>query len=214
MKHRQQAGMMDAWRVLASAVDDVRSIGVHLVGLNILWFFTSCLIITAPPATAALYAMTREMGYRHPIEWQDFFRFLRRYFWVSWRWGLVNLLAVLITSANLFFYQNFDPPTAFILRGIWISLFILWIIIQMYCFPVLLEQQEPSVRLALLNASVLVLRHPRFTLIFALVTFTFSIASIAVIYFWFFFTVALLCYFCNRGVWYLTRIEKGEEVEV
>jgi uncharacterized membrane protein YesL len=206
--------VVDAWRVLASAVNDIRDIGVYLVLLNILWFFACILIITAPPATAALYAMTREMGYRNRREWKDFFRYLHQYFWISWRWGLINFVAVAIYAANLIFYESFERPIDFLGRGVWTVIFLLWILVQMYCFPVLMEQEQPRVRTAIRNGWVLVLRHPLFTLVFAMVLVTFTIASIAVAYFWVFFTVSLLCYFYNRGVWYLTHLERGEEPEL
>lgn len=203
--------MFNAWQVLGSAVTDVRDIGVYLVVYNILWFFISVPVITAPPATAALYAITREMGYRRRVEWHDFFHFMRQYFWVAWRWGLLNLAAVGIYAANLLFYGQFDPPVDFLGRGFWTAAFLLWLLVQMYCFPVLLEQEKPHLRSALRNALVLILRHTAYTLTFALVAAAFIVASVMVAYFWIFFTVALLMYFYNRGVWYLVRLERGED---
>ena len=208
---RRRATLIDAWAVIGSAIADVRDIGVYLVVLNIVWFFSSALIITAPPATAALYAITREFGFGNRVDWQDFFRLMRRYFWTGWRWGLLNILAVLIYGANLLFYTNQQPPFNLLGRGIWTSAFLMWIITQMYCFPVLLEQERPVVRIAVRNAFVLVLRHPIFTLICTLITVVLVLASVAVAYFWIFFSVSLICHFYNRAVWYLTRLERGEE---
>ncbi len=214
MNTQRRATFLNAWQVLGSAVGDVRDIGVMLVGFNLLWFFTSVLIITAPPATLALAAITHELGYRRPVGWRDFFRFMGRYFGVGWRWGLINLAVIIIYVANLLFYTQLDAPLNFLGRGFWTLALILWLLVQMYTLPLLLEQETPHVRLALRNAFVLLLRHSTYTLAFALVAIAFSVASILVAYFWMFFTVALLLYFYGRGVWYLVRLERGEEPEV
>ena len=197
--------------MLKSAASDVRDIGVFLAIYNLLWFLVSVPVVTAPPATAALYAITREMGYRNSVVWLDFFRMMRRYFWVGWRWALLNLAAVVIYAANLMFYAQSDPPADFLGRGFWTAAFILWLVVQMYCFPVLLEQERPAIRTALRNALVLVLRHPIYTLTLGIVVVVLIFASIRVAYFWIFFTVALLCFLYNRGVGYLVRLERGEE---
>lgn len=211
---RRRASMIDAWTVIGSAVSDIRDIGVYLVALNILWFFSSALIVTAPPATAALYAVTRDLGYGNRVERLDFFRLMRRYFWTGWRWGLLNMVAVTLYGANLWFYTLLDPPLNFLGRGFWTAAFLLWLVTQMYCFPVLLEQERPVVRTAARNAFVLVLLHPVFTAILALFAATLVLASIMVAYFWIFFTVSILCYFYNRTVWYLICLEGDKEPQV
>jgi uncharacterized membrane protein YesL len=214
MAPRRRANMLDAWRVLGSAVDDMRDIGVYLVALNLVWFFSSALIVTAPPATAALYVLTRELGYRRRIDRLDFFRDMRRCWWLGWRWALLNGLAGVIYAANIAFYGTLDPPLNILGRGGWTVVFLAWLLAQLYCFPVLLEQEQPSVRRALRNAFVLLLRHPVYTLVMLLVVVAFTIARIALAYFWIFFTVALIFYLCNRSVWYLTQLEQGIEPDL
>jgi uncharacterized membrane protein YesL len=213
MSNRRHANLLDAWQVLGTAIDDLRDIGVYLVALNLLWFFSSALIITAPPATAALYAFTRELGYRRRVAWTDYFSFMRRYFWIGWRWGLLNLMAVIVFATNIAFYGMLDPPLNILGRGGWTAAFILWLIGQLYCFPILLEQERPAVRAALRNAFVLLLRHPVFTLNLVLVVLALCLASVAVAYFWIFFTVALVFYLCNRSVWYLIQLEQGHDLD-
>jgi uncharacterized membrane protein YesL len=208
---RRRAGMLNAWEVLGASVMDVRHVGVQLIGCNLLWFFCCLPIITAPPATAALYVITREIGYRHSLSWRDFFSYLGQYFFIGWRWGILNLIAVLIVWLNVWFYDNLAVSIAPLLRYVWIIAGVIWIIIQQYTFPLMLEQEKPRVLLATRNAIVLCLRHPIFTLTYALVAATFIVMTIAVPYFWMIFTVALVMYFYNRGVWYLAQLEKGDE---
>ncbi len=203
--------MLTAWEVLGAAVADVRHVGIILVGCNLVWFLCCLPIITAPPATAALYAITREIGYRRSMSWRDFFGYMGQYFVVGWRWAILNLIAALIVFLNVWFYDNLAVSIAPLLRWIWIVIGLLWLIIQQYTFPLMLEQEKPRVLLATRNALVLCLRHPLYTLIHALVAATFVFMTIVVPYFWMVFTVALIMYFYNRGVWYLVQLEKGAE---
>lgn len=208
---RRRAGVITAGQVLGAAAMDVRHVGVLLIGCNLIWFFCCLPIITAPPATAALYAITREIGYRRNMSWRDFFGYMGQYFFLGWRWGILNLAAVFIVLLNIWFYDNLALPIALFLRWLWIAIGIIWLIIQQYCFPLILEQEKPRVFLATRNALVLCLRHPLFTLIYALAASFLLVLAIAVPYFFMIFTVALIMYGYNRGVWYLIRLEKGEE---
>lgn len=203
--------MLTALQVLGAAIMDVRHVGVMLIGYNLLWFFCCLPIITAPPATAALYAITREIGYRRNMGWRDFFTYMGQYFVIGWRWGILNLIAAFLILLNIWFYDNLGVSAAPILRVLWIVIGIIWLIIQQYTFPLMLEQEKPRVLLATRNAVVLSLRHPLFTFTYGLVAAILIIMTIAVPYFWMIFIVALIMYFYNRGVWYLVQLENGNE---
>lgn len=211
---RRRAGMIAAWESIAQTVIDVRYVGVTLVYVNLLWVLGSVLIVTLPPATAALYVITREIGYRRQIGWRDFIEAMKTRYFVGWRWALLNLAAAGIIFANLTFYSYLDPSTGLPLIGLWAGLTFLWIVVQMYCFPVLLEQECPSVRIALRNAAVLSLRHPLFTLTYALVAGFFVFLSVVVPYLWALITPALLAFMVNRAVYYLVQIEQGNDPEL
>jgi len=211
---RQRAGMIAAWEAIAQAVIDIRYVGVTLAYVNVLWVISSALIVTAPPATAALYAITREIGYRRPVGWRDFVRALKTHFFVGWRWVLLNAVAAGIIFVNLIFYSNMDSSLGLILIGLWLGLTFVWLVVQMYCFPVLLEQVQPSVRNALRNAAVLSLRHPFFTLTYALIAGFFAFISIIVPYLWALITPAVLAFLYNRAVYYLVQLEQGKVPEL
>ncbi|MBN1681401.1 MAG: DUF624 domain-containing protein [Anaerolineae bacterium] len=210
----RHAGMIAAWEAIAQAVIDVRYVGVTLAYINVLCVLSSVLIVTAPPATAALYVLTREIGYRRPVGWRDFMRALKTYFFVGWRWALLNAAAGGIIFANLIFYSYMDKSIGLPLIGLWLGLTFVWVVVQMYCFPVLLEQARPSVRTALRNAVVLSLRYPLFTLTYALIAGFFVFLSVIVPYLWALITPALLAFFYNRAVYYLVQIEQGKDPEL
>ncbi len=210
---RRRAGVRAAVHVLARAVIDFRDVGASLVFYNLLWFFCSLPLMTLPPATAALYVMMREMSHSRSVEWRDFFQAFRRYFFIGWRWGALNLVAAFIVVMNLWFYGYIAQPLGTLLRALWIGLALIWAIVQMYCFPVLLEQEAPRVWLALHNAFALSARHPLFTLTCASATALLALVSIATPFLWMIFTVAFLAFLYNRGVRYLLQVERGEVPE-
>lgn len=211
---RRRAGMVAAWEAIAQAVIDIRYVGVTLAYMNLLWLLCSLPIITAPPATAALYVMTHEIGYRREVGWREYLRACRDYFFAGWRWALLNLIAGGIIFANLVFYSSLEISAGLLLIGLWVGLTFIWIVVQMYCFPVLLEQEKPSVRQALRNAAVLSLRHPLFTLTYALVAGVFVFISLVMPYLWALVTVALLAFLYNGAVRYLVQVEQGKDPEL
>jgi len=211
---RRRAGMIAAWEAIAQTVIDVRYVGVTLAYINVLWLFSSVLIVTAPPATAALYAITREIGHRRAVGWRDFLHALKAHFWVGWRWALLNLVAAGIIFANLTFYSYLESPVGLLLIGLWLGITFVWLIVQMYCLPVLLEQTQPRVCTALRNAFVISLRHPLFTLTYALVAGFFVFISVVVPYLWAIITPALLAFMYNRAAFYIIQIEQGNDPDL
>jgi uncharacterized membrane protein YesL len=214
LQQPQRAGMIAAWQAIGQAVIDIRYVGVTLAYFNVLWVFSSVLIVTAPPATAALYVTTREIGYRRQVGWRDFVRLLRTHFFVGWRWATLNAMAVGIVFANLTFYSYMDNAIGVLLIALWLGLGFVWLVVQMYCFPLLLEQSRPAVIMALRNAFVLSMRHPLFTLTYVLVAGFFVFISLVVPYLWVLITPALLAFLYNRAVHYLIQIEQGKDPEL
>jgi uncharacterized membrane protein YesL len=204
-----RAGIMAAWHLLGETlIHDIRFTGIYLVGFNLLWVLCSVPIITLPPATAALYVVTQQLAKRQRVSHNDFFRAMLKYAVVSWRWGLLNIAAVLVLWTNFWFFSRLD---AAFLNALVLGLGLAWLLIQMYCFPILLEQQQPSVRQALRNALVLCLRHPGFTLMYGVVTVFYVAASLSISYLWVLITAALIAFSYNRALIYLLSVERGEE---
>jgi len=204
-----RAGVSAAWQLLVETLlHDVRFTGIYLVGFNLLWVLCSLPIITLPPATAALYVVTQQLAKRQRVNPNDFFRAMLNYAVVSWRWGVLNIAVALGLWTNFWFYSNFD---ATFLKALVLGLGLGWLLIQMYCFPILLEQQQPSVRQALRNALVLCLRHPAFTMIYGFVTALIIVVSLSMIYLWVLITASLITFFYNRALVYLLSVEQGKE---
>jgi hypothetical protein len=139
---------------------------------NIFWLVLCLPIITAPLAFTGLYFTMHELAKGESMEWNTFFYGIRRYFWPGLRWFGFTFAVILI----LIFYINFIGTESAnssgagtdIVTGILLGLLVLWIIINTFTFPLMLEQEKPSYRTALTKSIIIYLKWPGFTLVFLL----------------------------------------------
>lgn len=151
------------WDSLRDFYDDV----VLLIAVNILWVGLSLLLITLPPATGGLYYVTNRIAHGYAVRIHTFFEGFRQYFVKSWQLALANLLVLAVTWANLVFYGQLNNSWLQYLRIPLLYLLAFWLAMQMYTFPLLLEQEDKRLKLVLRNAAFLVLADLVFTVILA-----------------------------------------------
>lgn len=154
--------MLRAWSVFRDAVRlTFRRIGL-LLTLNILWWLMSLLLLTGPPAAAALYHVSRrltDIEVSEQTTWRDFFEGMRRYWLSSWQLALVDLVLGGVISFGFWFYYNLEHD---LLRWVALPIFyilLLWLGMQLYLFPLLIEQTDKRIRLVFRNALILVLQN-------------------------------------------------------
>lgn len=204
-------GLIAGLQALGAAAVDLRYSVVHLLAFNVIWFLASLPLITLPSATIALYVVAQKISYRRAASVGDFFAAMREYWWISWRWMLISVVAAAIMAVNVLFYRSWDNAVGLVLIGLWIGIALIWGVVQLYVIPILLEQDRPFVRTALRNALVLSLRHPFYTMTCALWAGFLSVISVILPFLWAMLTPALLAYFYSRAVYHLVRVEQGRD---
>jgi len=153
--------MSIALRALWMACRDYYEELFRLVGANLLWLLLAITLVTLPPATAGMFYLTNHIAHDRPVELRMFFVGLRQYWLKSWLLALINLFVLAVLLANVRSYgQLLEPRWAAIVQGLFLGLTALWCLIQLYVFPMLLEQEEPKLLLALRNAALLTLATP------------------------------------------------------
>jgi uncharacterized membrane protein YesL len=173
---------------------------IPLITLNVLWFICSLPIVTLIPSTAALFYATYRIAHGKSADRQTFFEGFRRYFWSSWLWGLLNGVVVAGLVANELFYTRTDSEGLVGLRGVFIALGIFWLGIQVYTFPLMLEQEQPNLRLAIRNSLVIFLKRPVHTVGWAVLIGGLTVASTLMIWpVWMFFTASVCAWLANRA---------------
>lgn len=197
--------METAWYVIRKGLVEAYDSYLELVIANLLWFVLTLPIITAPLAAAGLYYSTNQLAHRKQVSWRTFFEGFHGRSAAGLRWSLLNLVAILGIVANVWFYGNVRASWGGWVQGLFVGLLILWLLLQVYTFPLLLEQQEQRMRQALRNSLVLFIRKPFFSL--GLVIFLALILGLST-YFrlpWVIFTASLTAYLANRCTIYLLR---------
>lgn len=178
-----------AFRVLWAAFKGYYEEMFTLAGVNLLWvaivlgpfglgYLASYLLpvplivgvvllgeaLLVPPATAGVFYLTNHIAHHKRIESGMFFEGAKKFAVKSWLLTLLNLLAVGLCYVNFWFYGGFEGQWTAIVRGIFLVVGVAWLLIQMYVYPMLFEQEEPKLRLALRNATFMALASPFITL--------------------------------------------------
>jgi uncharacterized membrane protein YesL len=171
---------------------------IPLITVNILWLFCSLPVVTIIPATAALFYATNRLAHGKSADIGTFFQGFRLYFRRSWLWGGLNVLVVVVLVSNFIYYGRIPGDVASIAGAIVVVASVLWLSLQVYTFPLLIEQEKPHLRLALRNSLILFIRRPLFTLGALVVMVALAAFSTLLIQpMWFFFTASGIAYIAN-----------------
>ena len=173
---------------------------VGLATFNLLWLGLSLTVILCPPATAGLYAVTNSLAHGKGQRLDDFVAAARCYAWVSWRWALINLVLGVLLAVNLVFYGSIAGAAAFLIQMALVIGAAVWLVMQFYVWPFLIEQEQKRLRVALRNALLLALANPLYTLTLLLISGLVIVLSLVAILPLGFFTMSFLALLGNRAV--------------
>ena len=152
-------GLKAGWRGLRQ----LQFQGYVYIWANLLWIALSLPIVTAPAAWAGLIRLSYH-AQRTPSA--DF-----KQFWLGFRENLgrgsllafINLIVIGVNVVNLVAYRDADG-LIIAARGVWITALVAWFMIQFYAWPLFYSMEQPSLRGAFRNATVMILLNPLFTL--------------------------------------------------
>jgi uncharacterized membrane protein YesL len=182
---------------------------IPLITINFLWFFACLPIVTAIPATGALFYSTNKLVHGNGADWRTFVEGFRACFRFSWGWGLLNVIVVVLLVSNYLFYAQMQRGAGTLpwLPALVIVITFLWLMLQVYIFPLMLQQEKPSLRNALRNALIILIRRPFYTVAVTLVIVLIVVVStLLLVPAWVFITASLCAYIANAST--LSAIEK------
>lgn len=168
------------FRVLWAAFKDFYEEMFTLVGANLLWVVLAIPVVTIPPATVGMLYLTNQVAHHKTIEFRMFFEGFKTYLWKSYLHALLNLGVLLLLATNIWFYgaQFPDQQWAVIVRGIFVGLAVIWALIQIYVWPMLFEQEQPKLLLAIRNAAFLTFASPVITLVLGILMVLVAVLSV------------------------------------
>ncbi len=192
--------MSSALRVTWETLRDWWDSMVGLATFNLVWLGLSLTVILCPPATAGLYAVTNSLAHGKGQRLGDFVEAARRYAWLSWRWALINVVLGGVLAVNFAFYGAVESTAGVLIQIALVSVGIVWLVMQFYTWPFLIEQEQKRLRLALRNALFLSQANPLYTLLMLVVAGLAIVFSLVAILPLGFFTMSFLALLGNRAV--------------
>lgn len=173
--------MIEAFIVCRQSFRDFWDEMYILVLANVIWLGLCLLVIPGPPATAGLYYLTNRVAHGRSVGLGIFFEGLRRYFIKGWLWAMANVLFLAVMGANFSFYGRFQGFWVQFVKGLFLGAAVLWLALQLYTFPLLLEQEDERLRVALGNALFMALKNPGFTLVLVILVASIVALSLALV---------------------------------
>lgn len=182
---------------------------IPLITINVLWFLACLPIITAIPATGAMFYATNKLVHGKGADWRTFVEGFRACFRFSWVWGLLNLVVVVLLISNYIYYAQLQRGSDGLpwLPALVMVVGVFWLMLQVYTFPLMLEQETPGLRKALRNALIILFKRPFHTFgLTLLIIVIVAASSTVVVPAWLFITASLCGYLANGAT--LSAIEK------
>jgi len=183
------------WKALVNAYDA----GWELVQINLLWFVLSIPIITLPFTMAGLAYYMHELAHGESMTWRDFFVGIRKYFWPSMRFLLLNLIIIFLLLFYDIYFSHLNNSFTSIVIGLIYGIGIIWLLLMPFVFPLMLEQKKPGLRNGLRNSLVMYLKWPGITLLVVILVYLLAYGSYLILVPWGIIT-ASLCSFLLASV--------------
>ena len=174
-----------AWTVIRLSFQlFYRRLGTILAG-NVLWILVSIPIITIPAATGALFYLIQRVVSEEEdkaVEWashKDFWVGLRKHWVRSSVLGFLDLAILMVLIVSLQFYLTRPEELLRWLVGPILVFILLWMGMQIFLFPLLIQQPNEPILHVAKQAMFLVIGYPLFCLQLILVMVLLLIVSIA-----------------------------------
>ena len=156
--------MIDAIIILRHSLVNGWKHARAMVAANLLWLAFSLTIVMLPAAVAGLYVTTNRIAYGQRVRFDDFRAGIRWYGWLGVRWMAVNAVVLTLLFGGLS-SSHVGKHLPFVVTGALFVLGVLWIGLQFYVWPLLIEQPQKRLSAALLNALLLATAAPGYTLV-------------------------------------------------
>lgn len=133
---------------------------VVLILLNTAWLVLQIPVITGPPATAVVYALTRRTCNGEYWGLREGGQAMKQLFGPAWRWGALNGVLFFIAFYNLLTYWQTTAVFWQFLKGLWLAAIFVWFTLNLFYWPFWLSQEEKSMAVTYANSGRFLLLHP------------------------------------------------------
>lgn len=138
------------------------------------------LVLGPNPAASGIHLWANRLVNEERVEFSLFWEGFRAYWRPALLLWLISGLGTVLLVANALFYLNMDVAIVKVIGVIFLYAIVLWLAMQMYMMPLLVEQEDKRVRLVLRNAFFLTMAHIVPTLVIFVVLTVLVLVSVAV----------------------------------
>lgn len=187
-------------QVIKKSATDVWDELLYVIVFNVVWLVGAVSIIFWPFVTFGLFSIAKDIGDGKGIKFSNFFSYARQMWKPAYIWGGINLAMFIMLWLNLNFYGGLEAQWAGIAQLLIIALAIFWAILQLIALGLYPRLVEPSFKLALRNAAVIMAHHPMMTLVLLVVIALLVVVSMIVQAIIFLLLFAVIAVFTNNIV--------------
>jgi hypothetical protein len=155
------------------------------VWLSALWWVGTFLVVTAAPVTVGLNMAANRVANYKRVDSGFFWESARQHIGRGWLLYALTILLYVGVLLNIIFYLNSAAAWMNILGIIFIWVFILVMMSSQYFFPLLWQQDEPSLKMVFRNGVLLAIRYPLYTflmLLFQILLLVISVVTVLPIF--------------------------------
>jgi uncharacterized membrane protein YesL len=184
------------WRAIKAVYDEL----LLLVGLSVLWWVGTLLILPAAPATAGLHLVANRIANYKRVDSGFFWEGARSQIARSWLLYGGNLLLLIAVVVNITFYLSGTAAWMQIVGVMWLWILLFLVVAGQYLFPLFWQQDEPGLGLVARNAILLALRHPLYSILLLLFQIVIMGVSVVLAFPIFLLTPAFIAVIANVGL--------------
>jgi hypothetical protein len=119
--------------------------------------------ILPSPSSAGAQFVAHETAITKVVFWRDVIDGLRAYAWPVFRIWAISLGVTAVLVGNAAFYAQRSFPGAAGIALLWVLLAVPWFAIHLYVYPLIMQQETPSIRLVYRNAALTAVARPGYT---------------------------------------------------
>lgn len=176
-----------------------------LILINLLGVLAAIPLLTLPPALAAVFAATARLARGEGADLlKDFGEAFRHLFFKSWLVVLANVFIGLAVLANLRLVQSGQIPLGGLIGGVSIVVGTLWLLVNLYLWPLLVMLDQPLGRVLALAAR-LAFGHLPWSLVLGVLATLAVLAALAVPLLLALCGFAAIALLINWGTWRVIR---------
>ena len=147
-----------------------------MLGLPAILFFFLAPWLPSP-AMVGMYGLVRELARGEGANWGLFWQTTRQYWLPSLILWVISLAATLLLLSSMIFYMSAENQILQFIGYAWLYGIVLWLAMQMYLLPLLLEQERFSIPRLYRNALVVAVAKPLLALAIMIVNTILLIAG-------------------------------------